>query len=826
MSEILNLLEKKYMEAQKTSSILIVSGESGIGKSFYIENFLSSLPKKSIIRMSGHPHDCSDYYTINTAIYKLITSSHRLNNEIAKKILQKLALFIPRFGQQISNLIDPNIYSESLKDVIRRAGINTEEPRILEIIKFIEDNTKKKPLVLYCDNIQWFDKSSWNILLQLLVLITDLKWFCLLSYTTNAESYSLSRQKINDDLSSLKINPDIYRLDIYNMEKQKLSDIKHLCDDILECPTNFSESQYNLIYIHSQGIPLYVKIILNSLEESKHICNLNNLFITHADWESENIRNILKDSLKNKINKVYKTIPQSRDILELGSVINDEFTDETINTISNNNCSEILLETEEKFRLIEHIIENKLWKFEHFLIKDYIYNSLGKKVQELHLKVAGYLETKTDMSLYSKISLHYKLGGNDSKSASFYLKEITCLLDSGCYQSAYNGINYFIDNYAYEILINNDLNYEFLFLKGRCMFHNVQYLAAIEIFTKLINENKNQLQLAYYHQWIARSLLKLDSQSDFNSAVKHLDIAKLIFEKLKLYSIVGDILLDLLVAYAHMNKNDKAVELYKEAEHFYNIGNDKLGMLRLHRKCIIFMDYKLSIPILKKVALNWKDLNVPHEQIMALTNAAAGCINSYNYNEAEKLLLEALTVSIDIGNFGQVYIYNNLGILNVYKQQYDRSEENFNEARKGKYRFVEQLIVNVNSSVLIALKDGINVAYTFFEKTYIDSLSTGENVYIIPASVNWGIANYEKHNISLAYDILLNIELLLTETYYISNVFLLWYNTLHKCMLKINPEEIFNFECKYNNIINKCTELNNDNNLGFEVITMEFWSEN
>jgi len=139
-----------------------------------------------------------------------------------------------------------------------------------------------------------------------------------------------------------------------------------------------------------------------------------------------------------------------------------------------------------------------------------------------------------------------------------------------------------------------------------------------------------------------RSFLKLNTQEDFKIAIEHLNLARAIFEEQEHYSIVGDVLMDLLVSHAHINQRDKAEILYKDAERYFNIANDKLGMLRLQRKYIIFMEPKFSAPLLKNLATSWKRLNILHEHIMAMTNAAVEYINLNNYGEAKLILTEVL----------------------------------------------------------------------------------------------------------------------------------------------------------------------------------------
>lgn len=96
----LRLLEKKYADTPQSSNITVLEGEGGIGKSYYLNKFLQPLSDKYfIVRFDAHSTETSDYNTLNTAIYKLISDS-KIKKEISLNILQKLALWIPLFGQK------------------------------------------------------------------------------------------------------------------------------------------------------------------------------------------------------------------------------------------------------------------------------------------------------------------------------------------------------------------------------------------------------------------------------------------------------------------------------------------------------------------------------------------------------------------------------------------------------------------------------------------------------------------------------------------------------------------------------------------------------
>ncbi len=829
MNDLVTELEKNYHQAEFSSKILFVEGESGVGKTYHIQKFLDLVKKQNIIKIDGYAYGQSSYLTINSAIEKLITEKD-IKREARINILQKVAMWLPRFGQTFASLIDPNRKYLAYSDLIRRAGINTGAPNINRLINFLENLDSNKP-ILYCDNIQWFDLKSWEILLQILSCIDKRKWICILSYTTNAETLSLSHDRIKTDINQLKKN-NPNNISIYKFKRYKKADIKKLCDSILRNKTSFSTSQYNLIFQYSQGIALYIKIILNSFLENGDIIFNNNEYISHCKtWNTPQIKRVLKHSIQSRIVNIYNNLPDSRKILEIGSVFKNNFSDEEIDQIfENDNSFDILKKVETKYKLVNYLSEYRAWEFEHSIVQNYIYTSLGKKKsQEIHLKIANFLSELNDDSCYSTIAYHYEKAGFYEKSCDYLIKDIRSLLKFGCYKSALENV-YFLENkYSSEIFFDKNIHFCFLLAKGQALFHNIEYQSAIETFIELINylakeKIEEEILLGKCYQWLAKTYLKLESQDDFKKAEFYLEKAIYIFKGKKEYTEIGYILLDFIVAYAHMNDKEKAKQTYIETEQYLITTNDTLGKIRLHRKCIIFMEAKLAVKILERVAEKAYREKIPQEYIMALVNASAAYIEMMCYSEAKSLLEQAIEASIELDNFGFVYIHNNLSIINMQTKNFLVARQNIEEARRGKYRLVEQLIVNINGSVLIALEKGLNSSFRYFEENYKQALATKENAYLIPATVNWAIQNYEDNNVNICIELLENIEMSI-QTYSKNYIFILWYETLCNALLHKEDTRKNSFSDKYKDMYQKCLRKYPEHP-SYALITMEFWSDN
>lgn len=830
MDRILPLLQKKYTDTFNSSTIFTVYGESGIGKTYWIRQFLDSIKDTAVvIHFDAHTLDTPEYSTLNVGLYKLI-SDDKIKSEININILQKLSLWIPRFGEGISDLCNTsNIEHKSLNDIVRRSGINTDTPKNLEIIKFFESIADGKNIIIYCDNIQWYDKSSWETLLQIFTLINEKHYFCILSYTIKALDPIINQDTFDKQLHILSTNYYYNKITSYTIERWDRLNISKLCDSIIDAKTNFTDDQYDLIYRFSLGIPQYVKLILYSLKEEYQIrFSKNNSIESYEKWGENNIEDILKKALKDKLLKVYKTIPESKILLEYGSVLEEDFSNNSIATIFTQKSLDILREVEHKFQIIEYIIDNNLWEFEHLAIREYIYNSLGENAKKIHHRIAEYLENIQGNVSNIKIAIHYKLAGDYEKSLSFYIKEVESLLNIGCYKEALSRYSYIEDSYSIDLLSIPHLRYKALFLKGRLLFHTVQYQSAIETFVEILNEPIEEYYhelTGYIHQWLARAYLKLNTQKDFKSAIEHLEIAKQLFTKANDYSAIGDVLLDTIVAYAHMNRKDIVPSIYKDAERYFSLSNDRIGMFRLYRKCIIFMQPQVAAPILETVANGWKRFHLQHEEIMALNNAAVAYMNIHNYKKSKELLMRAFESSIDIDNFGEVYLYNNLGVLSIFLEDYHNADKNFAEARKGKYRYVEQLIVDINRTVVIGMNKGVEQALPFIKRTYKQALTVNENDYLIPATINLGIANAKLSNNQYACKLLMEQEPYIQE-YYNSYIFVIWYQTLYSCSKLLNNGLAQSLYQKYNHRSEQYLNFHSNKYPEYAIVTMEFWSEN
>lgn len=818
-SSVLTHILTAFDNIDQNGQTVILCGISGIGKSYHSKKFIDLIRDEIyLINVNGLFVEQSSYSTINSAVYKHI-SEQLVDKEITFNLLQKLAAGIPRFGQYISHFFDTNKEHDALINLVKKSGINPNEPNVFNIIGFFDSLAKGKKVVMYCDNIQWFDKESWRLLIKLTAATTDHRWLCLLNYTTNAEITQLNHYDFVGTINQMRLGDYVT---VLNIETFPQDQIQSFCQETLGIPILISPEQWTTIYEFSKGVPYYLKTVLQLLKENGQLKRVEQQWVGQGNWQSEQLRMVLKDCVKERVTDIYRKIPGSRDTLELASVFGEEFQEDSINALFELQDSFSLLSSiESKFRLIQYLADERSWMFEHSLVHSYIYQSIGVKAKSLHLKIARYLEG-INSDNYIKIAAHFQQAGEQEAATLYQLKEAEQLLQSGCYNAAAD----LIDNVAQDWLAIFSLSelqkQNFEILKGKAKFHTVQYEAAIEIFTAMLFDDTASAETkALCHRWLGRSYSKLNRQSDFQTGLDHLETARAVFEDLNMFEDLGFVYADLVVAYAHLNRINDAEAAFKRAEHFFNRTKNKLGMLRLQRRTVIFMEPKLSAKLLETTGNILKNMNLPNEQIMTFNNAATQFIYSGDLEKAKSLLLESLTVSINIGGFGQVYLYNNLGMINYIENNIEDATHCFSCGRSGRYRHVEQLIIDINESAVLSKKLPIEGLVVIFNRIYQKALEVGENDYIVPAGLNLAKATGRNGGWQMSIDLLLEIEESVKELNSDYSTFM-WYSSIRECL-----DNGMVAPAGFSASIQPIWDLNNPiYNSDFSLISMQFWSDN
>lgn len=806
-----------------SGQIMILRGESGIGKSFIANKFLSELPEDHfIMRIKTSPTAKENLSSIYESLYNIL-SHEDLKKAKFVTLVKKYTKLIPGFGRYISPLIEITD-REAISSILTISEIeigHSPNPHIYNLVKEVSSD---RLLIIFCDDIQWLDSSSWQFVVYLSSLIKNTRTLIIMAYNDHVSTWCEKDEK-EDTIEYWRSHPDEFNLSSLGLERWREKNLSILIKDILGKSCTLSKAQLKAIYDRSRGVPLYVKSMLDFLVEEGYIKKEKENFVGIGDWNKIDLWATLRKTISHKIERVYKKIPESRAILEVGSVLGNQFNDGDIDSILYLcNSYVVLSKIESEYAIVKYLFDFRMWEFEHSLIREAIYKSLCFESSKLHLKVAEFLDINRPDE-YLGIAYHYKKAGFLKESISYKMKEIQQLINRSLFESAYQ----LVRDCDAEIendpsILDDEKVTQFIFLKGKTLYYRTKYKEALEQFQRVGQMSLSEVRFAEYHRWLGKCFIKLDSQEDFEYGRIHLEDAAKTYLSQEDYKNLGRTHTDLVVAYAHLNKFEEAEKAYVNAEKYLNIAKDSIGMACLQRRSMIFMDRKFSIPILLKIAESFKKYGILHERIMALNNAATEYMYLNDLQKAKEILERALTDSVDLGDFGASYLYNNLGIIYIYLGEYNKSLECFDFAIENSNREILNLIIAVNRSVPLMKLNGPNATLSHLERTFRKALAVGEKTYALSAAINLAYANIVLENYTKALSILENIGPMDPKYSYSSYKNTKWYKLLYEVCEKIGDSEaLSNLEKKYSWCLEEKKGIFYEPL--FSIIDMQYWSD-
>jgi hypothetical protein len=166
-----------------------------------------------------------------------------------------------------------------------------------------------------------------------------------------------------------------------------------------------------------------------------------------------------------------------------------------------------------------------------------------------------------------------------------------------------------------------------------------------------------------------------------------------------------------------------------------------------------------------------------------------------------------------------------MGIIHIFKGNKKLAIKNFQEAKKGKFRFVEQLIVDINLSAFSCFENDATTTtmYPILKELYVKATTIGEYAYIIPTAINLALAEIKIGNTEEGIRLLESLE----KTIKGRDAFelLLWYKTLYEHYHKNDHTKMDNLHQNFGEIVDYYSELYPEHPQVIYV-TMEYWSDN
>ena len=292
------------------------------------------------------------------------------------------------------------------------------------LLELFDNITSRKPLILFLDDLHWADYSSMQLLHYLIQNTIDKKIIIIGCYRPEdiPEGENLIENMVND-LKKQNLQDRVLKMDLGRLKRNEISRlVKNIFDDAVP------EKLLNLVFIKSEGNPLYIEEIIKSLLEDKIIELEDTSWYRTLDYSQIEIPNSINEVVQVRLDRVTKGNDLMDQVLKytsiIGSVFNFDIVLEALRLEE-----EVLLDQIEKLMEanIIHEINVDQYKFDHTFIREVIYNSLGARRKKImHAKIGSSIESLYRNNLkeqYVKLAYHFSKGGVIDKAVFYSIKE-------------------------------------------------------------------------------------------------------------------------------------------------------------------------------------------------------------------------------------------------------------------------------------------------------------------------------------------------------------------------------------------------------------------
>lgn len=673
--EFMNKLWEEVIRNRKPV-FLLIEGDPGVGKSALIEHFLYTKEKDKILIGKGRCTLESDKEGFIPFRQLLIDIAK--NHAQFKTIIYNIFDFIKTVAPTWVKIINQNLGEAMQTTVEQLENMDKHsQPKLssldiysqyIEIIKKITDD---RPTILFIEDLQWIDKSSLGLLLDMS------------KYYVNSHTLFLGAIRTVEAFENREDGETIKTgfKNLANSKRLKISKGISVPDYVsAKYPNNnFPDDFLNRVQRQTEGYALFVNELFSYLESEGIIFEkADHDYIT---WEIKNIDNV-EAIMPEKINdlidlRIESISDQLKDILTHASIEGEDFTTEIIIKMLAIDELKILNDInilDKNFNLIHEQGEKKIgnvildfYKFNHRFIRERIYEQLSSSQKKiLHHKVAECLEQifVDKNAIAGQLTRHFEIARNYQKAAEYAL--LAAQFEKKKY-SFYES-NYW-SNKGLEILeqikpCENILELEIDLLaqlaenysyEGKFKESIVQYNKAIE--ASLLFKSDPQRIIRFY-SGIADCC---DEIGDFNAGLKYIEKAKkfigidrgqlsedclslLTYEamlrtRINEYETSKEIINEVICKSEKMPQTEKILDILIEA---YNTKAITISYLGNYIESIEL--YKRAVEISKKTGNLFMCT-------ICLSNLADDYCSFSKLEEANKAISESISIAIQIGDY-------------------------------------------------------------------------------------------------------------------------------------------------------------------------------
>jgi serine/threonine protein kinase/tetratricopeptide (TPR) repeat protein len=682
----------------KNGNIVLILGESGIGKSKLIQQFYYQLQLQDIGFYKSICKPVESSLNPLYMIFKEIISDKSENEKL--KCFGKFGWDLVKYG-----ILSEQNWMKKIKKPIELSGQNAEIRLFAAITDFLKE-AAEKPLVICIDDLHWADK---QILKWLQFAERDLRDFPVLIIGLHR-----SEQFFND--SQLLQIENLQQLFIKNLKEIDISEMIRSMLGSKRRSKDFRNFIENIVS-HTNGNPLFIRELLYHLNEKDMISIVNNKWEFPKKLELEKLPDTIQKVIQTRLQILNRSALRS---LQIASIIGKKFDFETLLSITKKVDNELLDDLIDcrEVSLIEE--SSNEYVFIHDKIREVLENELKEKYpsfwKELHLKAAEFLEEKYSSNLdevLDEVANHFFKAENFEKSADYlelagdnaeknYQNETALEYYDKLIKSLRSLLN------IEDLIIGNALRKinekdpkSILLLKrlAKAYYHKSNIYDHIRKPEDAISECKISLTIA--ERTGDKEIIRLahfllgwcysSTDKALYTAINHYEVALELSEELDSNELIAYTLSRIGTTYTNFREYDKAREYFSKSHNLYKQINNKNGIALSYlvkgRNLRLQGHFDKGIEFLEKGLKVKKDFDSNYNIMCVNWNLGNAYQDKGEFETALKYYFRALEINEEMNEtVVNASISIQIGYTYYYKGEYERALDYFRSAEKTESR--------------------------------------------------------------------------------------------------------------------------------------------
>jgi tetratricopeptide (TPR) repeat protein len=685
-----------------TGRAVLITGEPGIGKSALVREFLRRTQKENltVLRTAGLPFTTGAYASMTGIFASLLeTKTVVQQGKQVARVLLDLARLLPGasgYADVASDMLEgaKSLSSHDLQSISGSLYAKTL------LVSLLEKLSKKKQLIVFFDDIQWFDEFSLEALGFMILNLSRINALVIMNSRTG---YAMSeRERSNlDAIKELAEAGYVIELPLQSLE---LRAAEKLVKHTLGAP-RIEPRTLDTLVGRSNGNPLLLTKTVRELASQKIIAPSEDGWRLYGD-ASKVVPASVSSLLRRVLLRVQNENHVARTVLDYAAILGSRFNVALVAELAaldSLSAKHILEELESVYGLIRATESPSVYTFDHDLTREVILSSIGELARPYHLKAAKLLDASgATRSTPQLTAYHYEAAREFKKAFELYgiaAKSMELKL-AFVEEAGYLGKCLELSTNP-QVALSKKLRSALLLESSKALFSSGRFNEAFSNALESLRATAIPgARRAEAHLLAGKCCRYLGTAEAGSVGIRHLKDAVSLYSAINDQSKVGEAYSSLSTLADHFDKSALSKESFDRSRKAFNLARDTTGLAILQRKSGMIYDARQVIRFIENAIQVFKKTDSTIELARCYNNLGGEHFYIGELDQAKESLLQALELYRRFEFYEVDAPLNNLALVQMQTGELLQARESLLEAERRASEDFNRICVGSNLATL------------------------------------------------------------------------------------------------------------------------------